>query len=135
MTELSCIHAFERDLSPASALATALGVPVRTVALHRFPDGESLVRSTTEDARPVLYCRLDHPNERLIEALLAADALGGKPVLVAGMVTSIGAPALSWLRTEAVRSLSPLAKTTTSILSELRTREKPPALALSATAF
>jgi hypothetical protein len=83
MTELSCIHAFERDLSPASALATALGVPVRTVALHRFPDGESLVRSTTEDARPVLYCRLDHPNERLIEALLAADALGGKPVLVA----------------------------------------------------
>jgi ribose-phosphate pyrophosphokinase len=83
MTGPSCIHAFERDLSPASALAGALGVPVRPVALHRFPDGESLVRIATEDARPVLYCRLDRPNERLIEALLAADALGGKPVLVA----------------------------------------------------
>jgi hypothetical protein len=38
---------------------------------------------------------------------------------VEGVDTSIGAPALSWARTESVMSLSPLAKTTTSMEPEL----------------
>lgn len=44
----------------------------------------------------------------------------GTPV---GAVTSIGAPALSWARTEAVMSLSVLAKTTTSMEAALSTME------------
>ena len=46
----------------------------------------------------------------------------GTPVL-AGVVTSIGAPALSWLRTDAVMSVSVPAKTTTSVEALFMTSE------------
>ena len=43
--------------------------------------------------------------------------------MLVGVATSIGAPALSWASTEVVRSLSVLAKTTTSTDAEFMTKE------------
>lgn len=55
------------------ALAAALGIPFVLVDVHRFPDGES--KLTLPDTLPetAILCRsLDHPNDKLIELLLAA---------------------------------------------------------------
>jgi ribose-phosphate pyrophosphokinase len=50
---------------------------VHEVAVRRFPDGESLVRITSRarDAHAILFRSLDHPNERLVEAVLASETL------------------------------------------------------------
>jgi len=57
----------------ARALAAALTVPYREVAIHRFPDGESRVVVPCELPEQVVICRsLDHPNSKLIELMLAA---------------------------------------------------------------
>ena len=55
------------------ALAEALDIPFALVDVHRFPDGES--KLTLPDTLPetAILCRsLDHPNDKLIELLLAA---------------------------------------------------------------
>jgi ribose-phosphate pyrophosphokinase len=71
----------------AERLAQALGVPCRTVTLHRFPDGESLVRVEPSPETAFLYRSLDHPNDKLVELLLAVSALrangAAKVVLIA----------------------------------------------------
>jgi len=54
-------------------LAAALGVPFALVEVHRFPDGESKVTVPGPLEDEVILCRsLDHPNDKLIELLLAA---------------------------------------------------------------
>lgn len=82
------IHAFERDLAPALRLADQLGCALFPIACHRFPDGESKIRidpAGLGDA--LLYASLDDPNAKMIELLLAADALhspdGRRPTLIA----------------------------------------------------
>jgi ribose-phosphate pyrophosphokinase len=80
------LHSFASDLTPATALAAALGWPGHGIDRRSFPDGESLVRVVPPEAAAIVYCRLDRPNEKLIELLLAADALtigSQRPVLVA----------------------------------------------------
>jgi ribose-phosphate pyrophosphokinase len=71
----------------AERLAQALGVPCRTVTVHRFPDGESLVRVEPSPETAFLYRSLDHPNDKLVELLLAVSALrangAAKVVLIA----------------------------------------------------
>ncbi|KPK40162.1 MAG: phosphoribosylpyrophosphate synthetase [Gammaproteobacteria bacterium SG8_47] len=58
---------------PARALAAELSLPYREASLHRFPDGESLVRLPQPLARRLVICRsLDHPNNKLVELLLSA---------------------------------------------------------------
>ncbi|WP_305097188.1 ribose-phosphate diphosphokinase [Croceibacterium aestuarii] len=59
----------------AARLAGELGVSSGAVALHRFPDGESLVRVDPPPETVILYRSLDHPNAKLVELLLAASAL------------------------------------------------------------
>jgi ribose-phosphate pyrophosphokinase len=57
----------------ARALAAALQAPCTAVEVHRFPDGESRVRLPTGlPEHTVLYRSLDHPNEKLVELMLAA---------------------------------------------------------------
>ena len=57
----------------ALALAHELGVDYLEVALHRFPDGESLVRLPLPLPDHVILCRsLDHPNDKLIEIIQTA---------------------------------------------------------------
>ncbi len=55
------------------ALAKALKIPFALVDVHRFPDGESKLTLPQSLPEKVILCRsLDHPNDKLIELLLAA---------------------------------------------------------------
>lgn len=54
-------------------LAKQLGINYEEVAVHRFPDGESIVALPTELNEELVFCRsLDHPNSKLIELFLAS---------------------------------------------------------------
>jgi ribose-phosphate pyrophosphokinase len=70
------IHAFADSFALARRLAAALRLPLRPIVTSRFPDGESLVRvdhPRRDDA--ILVRSLHHPNAKLVELILAADAL------------------------------------------------------------
>ena len=69
------VAAFEECLEPAQALARELGTACEPVAVHRFPDGESLVRVNGKAGTAILYRSLDDPNAKIVELLLAASAL------------------------------------------------------------
>jgi len=63
-------------------LAEALNLPFHIVQTHRFPDGEYKITLPPNMSEHVIFCRsLDHPNEKLVELLLAvktARDLGAK---------------------------------------------------------
>ncbi|HVN83443.1 MAG TPA: ribose-phosphate diphosphokinase [Candidatus Binatia bacterium] len=70
------IHAFPDSLNFGRALARASGTSFARVAVHRFPDGESLITVRQPvGRRAVLVRSLFDPNAKLIEVVLAADAL------------------------------------------------------------
>ena len=69
------VHAFSESMGPATDLAARLRVECCAVARHLFPDGESLVQVKPRSGTAILYRSLDHPNEKLVELLLAASAL------------------------------------------------------------
>jgi ribose-phosphate pyrophosphokinase len=92
------VQAFADQAAPARAMAAALGVPFDVVALHRFPDGELLPVTPPPASTVIAYCSLDHPNERLIALLLAADAWRRQGVERLVLV----APYLCYLRQDAV---------------------------------
>ena len=89
------ILAFPDYLSQAQRLSDRLGVALAEVALHHFPDGESLVRLPPSLPEHVIVCRsLNRPNDKLIELLLCATTareLGAKRLT---LVT----PYLSYMR-------------------------------------
>jgi ribose-phosphate pyrophosphokinase len=61
--------------APAARLAAQLNVRYAKVAVHRFPDGESRVTVPSPLPAQVAMCRsLDHPNDKLVETILAAEA-------------------------------------------------------------
>jgi len=76
-------------------LAKALNIPCHIIQRHRFPDGESKLTLPSRLPEHVIFCRsLDHPNEKLLELLLAAKTarqLGAK------MLTLV-APYLCYMR-------------------------------------
>jgi len=58
---------------PAQRLAAAAGLGYADIVVHRFPDGESLVRLPGAlPQRVILCCSLDDPNGKLLELELAA---------------------------------------------------------------
>ncbi len=66
--------AFPEYRLPARRLADAAGLPYAEVALHRFPDGEVRVRLPPALPESVILCRsLDHPDDKLVSLLLAAE--------------------------------------------------------------
>jgi ribose-phosphate pyrophosphokinase len=70
------VHAFADALRFGGALARALGLEFSAVRVHRFPDGESLVHVRPPVGRHAILVRsLNDPNPKLVEILLAADAL------------------------------------------------------------
>jgi ribose-phosphate pyrophosphokinase len=82
--------------APGERLAAALGCAVQPVAVHTFPDGESLVTLPPDliGRSVALVCTLDHPDTRLMPLLLASDGareLGARRV---GLV----APYLAYMR-------------------------------------
>ncbi|RYF16543.1 MAG: ribose-phosphate diphosphokinase [Comamonadaceae bacterium] len=60
----------------AERLAAALQCEANTVEAHRFPDGETVVRLRTavQGRAVVLVAHLDHPDEKSLALLFAADA-------------------------------------------------------------
>lgn len=69
------IFGFPESREPAEQLAIEIGTAFHQIALHSFPDGESLVRVPAAAVTAFLYRSLDRPNEKLVELLLAASAL------------------------------------------------------------
>lgn len=69
------LHAFAEDMAPANRLAAALGIGCQIVTSRRFPEGERQVQVGETGPATLLYRTLADPDERLVELLLAADAL------------------------------------------------------------
>jgi ribose-phosphate pyrophosphokinase len=73
MTSSAILLYFDDEHAAASRLAEASGLAFAQVERHRFPDGEIKLRlPDTLPERVVLLRTLDHPNEKLVELLLAA---------------------------------------------------------------
>lgn len=93
------LHVFPDSARFGGRLARAAGLDVARVRVHRFPDGESLVQVAPPVARHAVLVRaLDDPNPKLLETLLAADALrraGARRV-------TLVAPYLPYMRQDAV---------------------------------
>ncbi len=69
----SVVLGFPDYREPARRLAQRSGIDYADIAVHHFPDGESLVRlPETLPSRVVIYTSLDDANRRLIELELAA---------------------------------------------------------------
>jgi ribose-phosphate pyrophosphokinase len=86
---------FDDERDYAARLATAAGLPLAPIERHRFPDGELKLRLPTPlPAHVVLLRSLHHPNEKLVELLLAARTareLGARHLLLV-------APYLGYMR-------------------------------------
>ncbi|MGR9086064.1 MAG: ribose-phosphate diphosphokinase [Gammaproteobacteria bacterium] len=68
------ILAFPDYLNQAQALAAHLKVPMASIRVHRFPDGESFIELPGSLPGHAVVCRsLDRPNDKLIELLLCAS--------------------------------------------------------------
>jgi len=95
----SQVHFFPDTRAFALRLARAAGLPASPVRLHAFPDGESLVTVRAPAApRAVLVRSLHDPNAKIVQTLLAADALrraGARRV-------TLVAPYLSYMRQDEV---------------------------------
>jgi len=72
---MEAVFAFPESEPAARRLAAQLDLPCHVVGVRRFPDGESLVRIEPRVRRAFLFRSLDHPNDKLIELVLAAAAL------------------------------------------------------------
>ncbi|MGZ5871885.1 MAG: ribose-phosphate pyrophosphokinase [Bradyrhizobium sp.] len=69
------IHSLPSGAGDARRLASLLGLPLREIALHRFPDGELRVTVGPAAATTIIYASLDQPNDKLVAILFAAEAL------------------------------------------------------------
>ncbi len=69
------VLSFPESRPQAQQLARALGVACKEVDIHHFPDGESkLVLPLNLPEQVIFHRSLDHPNDKLVELLLAADS-------------------------------------------------------------
>lgn len=91
------LQSLPEGAADAARLAAKLGVPVHTIDVHRFPDGELRVTVGPAAATTILYAPLDRPNDKLIALLFAAETLrrGGAKRLV------LVAPYLCYMRQDA----------------------------------
>jgi len=80
----------------AQTLASLLHCPASMLEVHRFPDGEGLVRLRTgvQGQRVLLAAHLDHPDDKTLTLLFAADAARGLGAAQVGLV----APYLPYMR-------------------------------------
>ncbi len=67
------LHAFPDEAVQAQRLADAMRLQLALVRTHVFPDGEILPRVPRPASTTIVYRSLDHPNNKLVELLLAAD--------------------------------------------------------------
>ncbi len=72
---IDLLLAFDDETHLAVPLSAALGVPLRRVEVHRFPDGESKLRLPAELPPRVAILRgLQRPNDKLAELMIVAPA-------------------------------------------------------------
>jgi ribose-phosphate pyrophosphokinase len=90
----AALFCFAETTEQAARLAQALGIPCHAIAVHRFPDGESLVRVDPAPSTALLYRSLDKPNAKLVELILAASALRGNGARRVILI----APCLAYMR-------------------------------------
>lgn len=98
MARYTGVYGFPESAEAAGRLAQALGVPLHIAELHRFPDGESLVRLPQPVERAVVYRSLDRPNDKLVELTLAASVLRRQGATELCLV----APYMAYMRQDAV---------------------------------
>lgn len=79
-----------------SGLVERLHAESGRVTLHRFPDGESLVRvhDTCDARQTIIVCSLDRPDAKIVPLLLAAETLRDLGAHEVGLV----APYLAYMR-------------------------------------
>ena len=96
--EKSLLLGFPESHKQARELAELVEVSYADIEIHRFPDGESKVTLPAEllksHSQIIIYRSLDHPNEKLIELILAAE---GAKELGSKNLTLI-APYLAYMR-------------------------------------
>jgi ribose-phosphate pyrophosphokinase len=80
----------------SARLAAALGAPMGTLVVHRFPDGECRVRidQAVRDKVVVIVARLDHPEDKLLPLLFGAETARDLGADSVGLV----APYLAYMR-------------------------------------
>lgn len=98
MARYTGVYGFPESADGARRLAEALNVPCHIAELHRFPDGESLVRLPEPVERAVVYRSLDRPNDKLVELALAASVLRRQGATELCLV----APYMAYMRQDAV---------------------------------
>ena len=82
-------------IEPAQRLAKELGYDYQPIRVHRFPDGECRVSVPIHPPAHIIICQsLDHPNDKLVELLLAIQTL--RPAGVERV--SLVAPYLCYMR-------------------------------------
>ena len=95
MSPVMMVLGFDDYEKQSRQLAQALAVPCQIIQRHRFPDGENKLTLPATLPEHVVFCRsLDHPNEKLLELLLAAKTareLGAKTL-------TLVAPYLCYMR-------------------------------------
>lgn len=93
------IMAFPDAEDLGQGLAARLECDASAIELHRFPDGEQLVRLRTDVAgcRVLLAAQLDHPDDKTLPVLFAADAARELGAAEVGLV----APYLPYMRQDA----------------------------------
>lgn len=90
------LYALPGNESFAALLAMQAAMPRHALDLHRFPDGETLVRVDPPPPRgeAVLVCTLDRPDPKLLPLLMAAATLRELGAARVGLV----APYLAYMR-------------------------------------
>ena len=95
MNQLPLILCFSDSHLQAQRLARSTALPYAEINVHRFPDGESKLTLPVElSSHVIIYRSLDHPNDKLLEVLLAARGLREQSVQRLTLV----APYLCYMR-------------------------------------
>lgn len=86
---------FPENNKLASEVAELANIAYADIQLHTFPDGESKVTLPTQlPAHVILFRSLDHPNDKLVELLLAAEGCRNQGVKKLTLI----APYLAYMR-------------------------------------
>lgn len=96
---MRAFYAMPGNEALAESLARRCGAPLLALGVHRFPDGESLVRVDPPPAEgeAVLVCSLHRPDEKTLPLLMAAATLRELGAARVGLV----APYLAYMRQDA----------------------------------
>jgi ribose-phosphate pyrophosphokinase len=69
------LQSLPSSVEDAARLALRLGLPMHRIDQHSFPDGEFRVTIGPASPTAIIYASLDHPNDKLVALLFAAEAL------------------------------------------------------------